>query len=520
VKAAVFNEHWNTYGGGEQFAGGIAEALAAEHDVDLLAREEFDVDLVQSRLGLDLSKTTPRIVSERPHEFVRQTADYDLLVNCSFNSNAPNGARHGLYVVHFPARLDRPLTRFQQTVIEGGARLVGISDLSVEFAEGVHPLEVDGRSRWTEAEATIELFVPAGTRAPLRFTLDALHWPVGSDPRVRVALHGNVVLDQVIARESPVDVDVTVEGRGELDPVVLTVESDAFCPQDAFGVADPRELGILVRDFSLGNTRVPVPPSWRETLSRRKRPLRFLDSYDTIASNSGYTRHWVQRWWQRDSEVLYPPVKLRKRGAKEPVILGVGRFFDSHGGHSKKQLELVRAFRSLHQRTHDSWTLHLIGGCAPDGRAYLDEVRRASIGLPVRFHVNASGQDVDELFAKAGIFWHATGFGESEQRHPDRFEHFGISVVEAMSAGAVPVVFGKAGPAEIVRNGVSGVLFSTRQALVDATWELIRNPHRIESMSRHAAERAAEFGFDRFRESLHRMVERMVSARSGSERAT
>jgi hypothetical protein len=30
--------------------------------------------------------------------------------------------------------------------------------------------------------------------------------------------------------------------------------------------------------------------------------------------------------------------------------------------------------------------------------------------------------------------------GEDPERHPDRFEHFGITTVEAMSAGAVPVV--------------------------------------------------------------------------------
>ena len=43
--------------------------------------------------------------------------------------------------------------------------------------------------------------------------------------------------------------------------------------------------------------------------------------------------------------------------------------------------------------------------------------------------------------------------GEDAERHPERFEHFGISVVEAMAAGAVPLVFGAAGPGEIVQDG-------------------------------------------------------------------
>jgi hypothetical protein len=37
VKVAVYNRHWSTGGGGEKFAAGIAAALAAEHDVVLIA---------------------------------------------------------------------------------------------------------------------------------------------------------------------------------------------------------------------------------------------------------------------------------------------------------------------------------------------------------------------------------------------------------------------------------------------------------------------------------------------------
>ena len=60
------------------------------------------------------------------------------------------------------------------------------------------------------------------------------------------------------------------------------------------------------------------------------------------------------------------------------------------------------------------------------------------------------------LFAESSIYWHASGFGEDEQRTPERFEHFGITVVEALAAGAVPIVYGAGGPAEIVQDGVHG----------------------------------------------------------------
>ena len=68
-------------------------------------------------------------------------------------------------------------------------------------------------------------------------------------------------------------------------------------------------------------------------------------------------------------------------------------------------------------------------------------------------HADASGAELRDLYGRASIFWHAAGLGEDPERHPDRYEHFGITTVEAMSAGAVPVVIDAAGQAEIVEQG-------------------------------------------------------------------
>ncbi len=74
---------------------------------------------------------------------------------------------------------------------------------------------------------------------------------------------------------------------------------------------------------------------------------------------------------------------------------------------------------------------------------YLAECRRLAEGLPVHFHVDASPSELQGLYESATVYWHATGFGESETRNPIKCEHFGISVVEAMAGGCVPVVIGK-----------------------------------------------------------------------------
>jgi len=231
-----------------------------------------------------------------------------------------------------------------------------------------------------------------------------------------------------------------------------------------------------------------------------------------MVSNSEFTRHWVDEWWHTDSDVLYPPVTMHQPAAtKENIILNVGRFFAAEHGHSKKQYELVQAFRMLCDRGVEGWTLHLVGGCADAGRGYFERVRQAAKGYPVELHPNASGDELEALYGKASIYWHASGFGENPAKHPGRLEHFGITTAEAMSAGAVPVVIGLAGQLETVRHGVDGYHFATLDGLCAQTEALIRDDALRATMSESARGRAQEFSVEAFEGRLRAVVDRVLA---------
>ena len=110
------------------------------------------------------------------------------------------------------------------------------------------------------------------------------------------------------------------------------------------------------------------------------------------------------------------------------------------------------------------------------------------------------------LFAEASIYWHGGGFGEDAERHPERFEHFGITVVEAMAAGAVPVVFAAAGPQEIVEDGVNGFHWRTPDELVARTRQLIDDHELRDRMACAARQRAADFSSERFVAAVRALV--------------
>jgi glycosyltransferase involved in cell wall biosynthesis len=212
----------------------------------------------------------------------------------------------------------------------------------------------------------------------------------------------------------------------------------------------------------------------------------------------------VQQLWDVPTRTLYPPVRPSvSPGDKRPLILALGRFFDPSHGHCKKQRELLDTFARLHRSGRlDGWELALVGGADAANREYVLDVRRAAQDLPVAVHVNAPGTLVEELLGAASVFWHGAGYGEDPARHPERFEHFGISVVEAMAAGGVPVVFGAAGPAEIVRDGRDGVHWHTLDELAERTCDLAADPARRATLAVSAVERAADFSAGVFAEQL------------------
>ena len=168
---------------------------------------------------------------------------------------------------------------------------------------------------------------------------------------------------------------------------------------------------------------------------------------------------------------------------RKPWIVSVGRFF--RGGHEKRQDVLIDAFRALDV---DGWELHLVG--TADDESLLAPLRKRAAGLRVEFHVDLPRDDVLELYAQSSLYWHATGFGVDPERHPERLEHFGISTVEAMMYGVVPLVVPAGGQSEIVTDGVNGRHWTTIPELVAATRSLIDSPAKFGALSASRRPRA------------------------------
>lgn len=328
-------------------------------------------------------------------------------------------------------------------------------------------------------------------------------------------------------REVSDDVEAS-QASSDYDVFINCTYSSRVVNRAAIGlyyVHFPRRLVPRTKKIALENAirlvhlaaKTPFKASKLQTAERVFREGLIDDSwsssYTTFIANSRYTERWIDKIWNRDSVIIHPPVRGRvSQSEKTHLIACVGRFFDPIHGHSKKQLELLTAFADM-ARSHlgvDDWRLSLVGGADARSREYVMRIRRASLELPVEVHVNVDKVVVDQTLGDASIYWHATGYDEDELAHPDRLEHFGISVVEAMAAGAVPLVFGAGGPAEIVRHGVDGFHWHTLEQLAQLTRRLMGDTELRSSMSNAARERARDFAPEVFDRSVRNLVESLT----------
>ncbi len=247
----------------------------------------------------------------------------------------------------------------------------------------------------------------------------------------------------------------------------------------------------------------------------------FLDwiyyrSYDVYISNSQFTNKWQNEYWRdnRNHRYVYPPVFSEKdienrydEEKKENIIVSVGRFFVS--AHSKKQLEMVRFFVN-HQELFKDYEYHLCGAVSddPDDQHYLSKVQKEADKVDnVFIHLFCAHDKLMELYSKAKIFWHATGYQVNEDKEPEKMEHFGITTVEAMSYGAVPEVINKGGQKETVCEGVNGFRWDTEEDCVGKTKMLIENDALRKQFALRSVDFAKNYSIEKFNEANRRIFD-------------
>lgn len=242
-----------------------------------------------------------------------------------------------------------------------------------------------------------------------------------------------------------------------------------------------------------------------------------LKQWSIKNANSDFTRQIVESAWHTKIPFLHYPYTTIPSASvvdkpRSNVILGVGRFINPRHNvmHSKRQDLLLSAFEQGRAKYGwDDWRLVLVGGIEPDKvhQEYVTQLKKKYRDLPVEWRHDIPESELKQLYADSSIFWHAAGYEVDETKRPQQVEHFGMSTVEAMSYGLIPLVVEKGGLKEIITDNHDGFFFDTQTDLIAQTQNVIAlSDGQIAQLRQRAYQRAQEFSLDRFCQTLDEML--------------
>ena len=174
-------------------------------------------------------------------------------------------------------------------------------------------------------------------------------------------------------------------------------------------------------------------------------------------------------------------------------ILLIGRFFK--GSQGKGHPFVVKAFSMLKKSLPGvRLKLELLGHVVKGHEMYLRYVRLQALWTGgVYVNANADENAVRSAIRAADIVWSTTGIHE-EGLDPGNAEHFGLALLECMSAGLVPIVVNRGGPREILEGFPDYLKVVSYVELATSTKQLIlTTPEEFKDLSMLARSRAEHF---------------------------
>lgn len=219
-----------------------------------------------------------------------------------------------------------------------------------------------------------------------------------------------------------------------------------------------------------------------------ERNEKFLESYKFLFI-SKYTEFWSKKYWGRKIEgTCIQPLNMlknkilrsggREKNAKtkQKQILSVGRFFT--GGHQKNQLIIARCYKKLVEKNPqlNTWKLILAGSLTESEKEFMDyylSVKEELEGCNAEVLTNVDREKLDQLFRSSTLYVHASGLGQNKEKQPENFEHYGITIIEALLEECYPIVYEAGGPAETVQGLNVGRTYANENELVIALEEAI-----------------------------------------------
>lgn len=269
---------------------------------------------------------------------------------------------------------------------------------------------------------------------------------------------------------------------------------------------------LFFNGSACGVVHVQIPFSQRLGLTGKLK----LSTWKVLNTNSEFTKRVIEKSWGRKVDVIHVPFVDHSNipstlPEKKNEIVTVGRVFAEGKGHNKKQDVLIKAFiEGCQKYGWDKRTkLHVAGAIEPgaENEAYAQSLRKLAKDWPVVFHFDVSFNKLEHLYAQCRVYWHAAGFEVDEDKFPEKVEHFGITPLEAIAWGCIPIVVPKGGIPETITPEETGLTYQSIEQLIEQTQRVLTFSNR-EALEWQTRVRAAsqKYSLSRFCQTIDEMI--------------
>ncbi|AFU58123.1 putative glycosyltransferase [Candidatus Nitrososphaera gargensis Ga9.2] len=240
-----------------------------------------------------------------------------------------------------------------------------------------------------------------------------------------------------------------------------------------------------------------------------------LKTYDsmmrntTVITNSNFSKKAIEERYGSAVKpiVVYPPVDVEKfrnialhSSKRENMILVISRFSPD------KQLEnVIEVCKILIKDLKVNARIVLVGNIGAGDEKYLEKLKQSirdyDLESKIRVEVDASFDRLLELMQKSKVYL-----------HPLAGEPFGISIVEAMSAGLIPVVPNEGGYTEFVPEYYQ---FRTHRQAADIIGKiLIASDNDMQAERSQLSESVLKFSNESYKAGLRKVIESLLPSRA------
>jgi len=221
-----------------------------------------------------------------------------------------------------------------------------------------------------------------------------------------------------------------------------------------------------------------------------------------ILTNSRFSASMISKFLGVNGLVVYPPVNveeylpLSRNRDRDNIILVIGRIEPA------KNITLV-PFIAEKVKNGRFVIIGSIGSYSYY-KHLVKLIKSLRVEDRVRILPNASEWQKIELLRRAKMYL-----------HPMKYEHFGISVVEAMAAGLIPVVHRSGGPwTDIVEFGKYGFGFRTEEEAVSHVENLLELKEiELENLRSIVIARSQYFNYEKFRNAIDKLFDKLKATR-------